>query len=153
MDLMHGHVVIDGQFVSQKISRIVEAIRDYSPELEVKWVPPLDRSPDQAAFAIIHNPPGGNSYVIFHVKTEDEFDERVLQRIIHNDGRSGHASRSEFEAWEQAQMLLKKQEYLDRMEEAQDIAKHVFQSHKNTYVVDKDLVIKEGIPFNAKRVK
>lgn len=152
VDLLHGHVVIDGQFVSQKVSRIVEAIHDYEPTLEVKWVPPLERSPGQAAFAIMHNPPDREPYVVFHVQTEDEFDERVLQRIIHNDGRNGHVTVSAYEAWEQTKRLLAKQEYLDRMEEAQDIAKHVFQSHKNTYVVNKDLTIKDGIPFNAKRL-
>lgn len=152
MNMLNGvdkHIVVDGQFVSQRISQIVQAIQEYSPELSVEWIPPGARTTDQPAFRIIHTPPGGQPYPIFHVKTEEEFNESILKRIIAGDSRNGTPQYSELEAWETAQNLLKRQKFLDAMEEANDVAHHILKSPKNTYKVSDDLVVKDGIPFNA----
>lgn len=143
VDLTQSHVFVDGHLVSAKVERIVRAIKDYEPELDVKWVPTAARSEGQAAFAIIHDAPGNAPYVLFYVKSEEEFDERVLYRIIHNDQRNGKTSLSELEAWEEAQKRVSQQAFLDQMEEANDIAAHVFRSHLNTYKVNDDLIIRD----------
>ena len=151
-DLDNAHVIVGDTFVSQRIVQLVEAIRDYSSELDVEWVPPRARRPGQAAFAIKHTPTNGNPpYVIKYVNSEEEFDERILMAIIQGDQRVNGAKISDFEAWEQAQSRLKKQKKLDEMEEAHDVALHVFKSPLNSYRVNKELLIKEGIPFNAHR--
>lgn len=142
VDLTQSHVFVDGQLVSAKIQRIVEAIRDYEPELDVQWIPPGARTEGQAAFAIIHRPVGHPSYVLFYVKSEEEFDERVLAKIIYNDQRNGKtATMSDLEAWEETQKRIQKQEYLDKMEEANDIAAFVAKTHLNRIRINKDLVI------------
>lgn len=148
----NSHIMVDGQFVSAKIERVVLAIKDYEPELEVKWIPPQHRKEGESAFAIIHDAPGNKPYVLFYVPTEEEFDERVLLRIIHNDQRNGKHKLSEFEAAEEAVKLVQKQEWLDQMEEAHDIAAHVLRTPLNTYKVNDNLIVKEGIPFNAARL-
>lgn len=132
-DLTQSHVFVDGQLVSNKVQNLILAIKDYEPELDVKWVPPAAREEGQAAYAIVHNHPQYGSYVLFYVMNDDEFDERVLLKIIANDQRNGSATYSEFEAWEKSQELIKKQEWLDKMEEAADIAKSVFKTHLNKY--------------------
>lgn len=148
--LGNSHVVIDGQFVSSRVSQVVEAINEYyGGEVQVKWVPPGARSEGQAAFAIEHHAPGQHPYVIFYVKTEEEFDIRVLHKLIFNDQRNGKTTLSELEAYDRAQAALRRQEFLDAMEEAGDIAYHILKSPKNTYKVNDDLVIREGIPFNT----
>lgn len=147
--LDNAHLMIDGQVVSAKISRIVEAIHDYEPALEVKWIPEHKRKEGDAAFAIIYNPPGADPYILFYVPKEEDFDERVLRKIIINDQRNGKTSISDLEAWEESQRLLKKQEYLDQLEEAHDIAAHILKSPLNTYKVNDNLVVKDGIPGNA----
>ncbi len=149
-DLGHGQVLIDGQFVSQKVSQVVQAMAEYDPRISVAWVPPGERVPGVAAFKIIYTPDDGNEpYVMFHVKDESEFDERQLARIIANDSsKRGGASISDFEAYEKALMRVKHQEWLDRLEEAGEIAKAVLASNKDTYKVNENLTIKEGIPFN-----
>lgn len=132
-DLTRSHVFIDGKLVSAKVSRIVEAITDYDPEFEVQYVPQEAREPGQAAFAVIHRPPGLPDYVCFYVMTEEEFDERVLMKLIMNDQRKNPLKLSELEAWEKTQQLLQHQKFLDEIEEANDIAKHVFRTHLNKY--------------------
>ena len=142
-DLTQSHVFVDGHLVSAKAQRIVQAIKDYEPELEVKWVPPAARTEGQAAYAIVHNAPGNGSYVLFYVQNDEDFDERVLARIIANDQRNGKANLSDYEAWETTRQLVAKQEYLDKMEEAKDIARFVAKTHLNTIRINKDLTIRD----------
>lgn len=148
--LIGGAEVIDGQFVSQKIRQIVDAIRDYCPEINVQWIPPTARKEGQAAYRLVHMPLGQEPYIMMVVRRDEDFTMDVLKRIIANDQRYGQTTTlSEYEAWEAAQKLVAKQEHLDRMEEAHDIAYHVLRTHKNTYKVNDDLIIKDGIPFNV----
>lgn len=151
MDLGNSHVMIDGQFVSARIERLVLAIKDYEPDIDVKWTPPGAREQGMAAYKIIYAPVGQSPFTLFHVASDEDFDERILMKIIANDQRNGQkATMSDLEAWEATQKLMAKQDYLDRMEEAQDIAKHVVGSPLNTYRVNNNLVIKGNMPFNAK---
>lgn len=144
VDLTRSHIFVDGHLVSAKIQRIIEAIRDYEPELDVQWIPPGQRSEGQAAFAIIHRPVGRPHYVLFYVKSEEEFDERVLSKIIYNDQRNGSRTLTELETWEETQRLLERQAYLDKMEEASDIARFVAKTHLNKIRINKDLIIHDN---------
>lgn len=150
--LANAHVMQGGHLVSGEISRIIEAIRQYEPELDVEWVPPAARREGQAAFAIVHRPRGGEDYVLFYVKDEADFDERVLRRIIYNDQRSGKQVYNEFAAAERARELVQQQKHADELEAAADVAAHILKSHKNTYKVSDDLIIKDGIPFNIAKI-
>lgn len=144
---------IDGQFVSQKVRQVVDAIREYEPTLEVQWLPPEVRG-NRAAYRIIHNPPGGQPYIIMVVRKDEQFDSSVLQRLIVNDNRFNTATTlSEIEALEAAEKLIAKQKFDDLMEEANDIAAHTLRTPMNTYRINKDLVFKDGIPFNAANLK
>lgn len=147
--LIGGAEIIDGQFVSQKVRQVVDAIREYSPEISVAWIPPNAREEGQAAYRLIHSPMGREPYIMMTVRRDEDMTPEVLKRIIASDQRNGTVSLSEYEAWEEAQRRVAKQAQLDAMEEANDIAYHVFRTHKNTYKVNDDLIIKDGIPFNA----
>lgn len=141
-------IYLDGQFVSERISQVVQAIREYSPELDVEWCPPNLRQLGQAAFKIIHRPDGGAPYVIFHVNTEEEFDARVLKRIIAGDQRNGQTTYSDLEAAEEAAKRVAHQRWVDELEEAHEIAQAVMKSNKSTYKVSDDLIIKDYLPGN-----
>lgn len=134
-DLTQSHVFVDGRLVSAKVERIVQAIQDYEPELEVQWIPPEAREQGQAAFAIIHRPVGKPAYVCFYVKDEDEFDERVLAKIIYNDQRNGARQMSELEAAEKTWKLLEHQKWLDELEQANDVARFAFRTKLNKFTV------------------
>lgn len=150
MGLPDRAVVRGDSVVSQRVAQIIEAIREYSPELDVQWIPPSERAATDPAFRIVHNPAGGEPYVVFHIKDESEFDLSVLKRIIAGDNRNGTLTYGEVEAAEKAAKLMARQRYLDEQEEMLDKMFHVFKSPLNTYRIDKDLIIKDGIPFNAK---
>lgn len=75
----------DGRFISAKVSRIVELIREYDHRLDVKWVPPNMRGANDPAFAITERLSDGREVVAFYIDSEEDFDERVLARIYEGD--------------------------------------------------------------------
>jgi hypothetical protein len=148
---LDGMVIVEGQFTSARVQRIVAAIKDYEPRLEVEWIPPSARREGQAAYRIVYNQDGLPPYILFHVTKDEDFDERVLYKIIANDQRTpnGKAKYSDLVAWEKTQELVGKQEYLDQMEEAKDMVKVFLRSKLNTFDFGNGVVLKEGIPGNA----
>lgn len=153
------HVVVGDHFVSAKVSQIVEAIHEYEPNIEVQFIPETARNvPGQRvlpAFKLVYHDPNGPDMILFHVEDESKFDIRVLQRIIMNDMRHKDSTKlkTDYEAWEESQRLIERQKHLDLIEEAADIAAHVLKSPLNDYRVNKDLRIKEGIPYNVAHIK
>lgn len=150
----NGQVIVDGQFTSAKAQRVIAAIKEYDPHIEVGWIPPPARRVDEQgnkepAFRISMEEPGKEPYVIFYVKDEDEFDIRVLFRIIQGDQRVNKVSISDIEAREQALKLIARQHWLEQLEAMNDIAFHAFKSPLHDYKINKDFRIKEGIPYNA----
>ena len=150
MAITHKAEVRDGHFVSQRVAQVIEAIREWEPEIEVQWIPPDARSAGDAAFRIMHYPAGREPYVIRHVKSEEEFDSRILYELMRGDQRNGALKLSDIEAAEAAAKAVAKQRARDEMEESIEKMYYVFRSKLNTYRLDKDTVIKDGIPFNAK---
>lgn len=143
----------DGQFVSQRVAQVIEAIHEYCPDIEVQWVPQGQRTgKDVAAFRLIHNIPNGEPYVIFHVKDEDEFDARVLKRLIMGDQRFGNGvTLSELEASEIAAKAVARQRFLDELEEANEIASAIIKSPKDTYKVNDNLIVHQSKRFTKKQ--
>lgn len=151
--MSNGMDLRDGRLVSQRVAQVIDAIREYAPEIDVMWLPPEVRQPNQAAFQIWFNPPGGQPYCFMHVKTEDEMNASVLQRIIAGDQRNGEIKYSELEAAEEAAKRVAFQKWQDERDEAIDIMQHILRTPLNTYKVSDDLIIKEGIPFNVAKPK
>lgn len=140
-DLPTEHV--DGSLISGKVSRVVEAIREYDPNLDVAWIPPAARAPGDAAFQIIHKRPDGTSYVAFMVQTEEEFDSRVLKRIMANDqAQRGGTTWSELQLDEMAKADLAKRRRKDAWDEAQDMAMHMMKSPLHNYKLPNGRVIR-----------
>lgn len=152
------HILVGEHFVNARVERIVQAIKDYDPFIDVDYLPIGAREHAEAggkivilpAFKIVYRPVGEPELVLFHVKNEDEFDERVLMRIIQNDNRNGAQTWNEFQALEEAQRRVQQIAEQDAMEEMHEMARSIIRTPLNKYVVNKDLVIKDGIPFNAK---
>lgn len=146
-------VAVDGNhIVSQKVIQVIEAIREYNHELDVEWIPPNARRPGQAAFRILHKPIGGEPYVIFHVATEEEFDARVLKRIIWNDASvNGKPRYSELEATEEAAKRVAHQVWMDELQEKSEMAHALMKTDKSVYKFNDDMIFVEGKPGNRAR--
>lgn len=120
----------DGSWVSEKVSRIVELIREYDHNLDVRWIPPRARKPGDAAFAIIEMTQDGPR-TAFLVQTEEEFDERVLARIYNADSRVHGDVTIRIDDMNRAQQALKQKEWLEQLEQAHDEARFMWRTGKH----------------------
>lgn len=51
-------------WVNDSYERVAIFVKEYDPELELGWIPPANREPDDLPFCIIHNHPNGTRQVI-----------------------------------------------------------------------------------------
>lgn len=123
----------DGHFVSDKHMRIAEIIKDYDPDLELVWIPPENRLPEDnnKEFAVTHRLPGKNPYIVFYVSA-DEVDERVLARLWSADNGNGSVL-NKIDAMNAAVEAVKLKEQMDYEEERSDLVKHILKSPRATY--------------------
>jgi hypothetical protein len=122
----------DGRFISSKVSRVVELIREYDHRLDVVWIPHDRRNPDEPAFAITESLSDGRKVVAFYVQDESEFDERVLERIILGDN-AHHDVQARVEAQNQAARAMALAKRREEVAAFADFARSVITSRKHTY--------------------
>lgn len=122
----------DGRFISAKVSRIVELVREYDNRLDVKWVPPDLRGADDPAFAITERLRDGSEVVAFYVQDESEFDERILQRIILGDN-AHHSVEARINAENAAAAAVAEKRRRDEVLDYADLARSMIVTGKHTY--------------------
>lgn len=122
----------DGHFISERVSRLVEIIRERWPVVDVKWIPPELRGVYDDAFLIVENLPDGRTVPIFRVKNEQEFDGSVLERLIQSDNANGNVHNA-IEAQNEAVRLIQKKLEKEQREEAHDLAGSILKSPLHTY--------------------
>lgn len=125
----------NGMFINAKISRVVELIREYDPRLDVMWIPPNQRGADDPAFAIVERLGDGRTVVAFYVQSEQEFDERVLERILLGDNTK-HDVQARVEAQNLAARAVAEARRREEVAAYADFARSVITSRKHTYSHD-----------------
>lgn len=110
-----------GMALSAEHTRIAELIKEYEPSLELAWIPPENRTINDAyPFAIIHRVQGFEPYVVMRL-TENEVDHRVLARLYAVDNSRGNVL-SMLELEEQARRQVLERKVQDDREEANELA-------------------------------
>jgi len=125
----------DGHFISAKVSRIVELIRQYDDRLDVAWVPPEYRQEGDAAFAITERIADGRTQVVMYVNSEEEMNESVLARIYESDVENNDVL-GKIEANNRAVRNAEALRRRDEMEEAHDLLHTVLKSPKHNFTHD-----------------
>jgi nucleoside-triphosphatase THEP1 len=131
----------DGSFVSEKVSRIIELIHEYSDKLEVRWIHPRERTNGEAAFIIVELCQDGKFRTAFTIQDEDDFDERILARIYAADQEKHGDVRIKIDDMNRARQALKAKEEAEQLEELNSITrfmigtpKHRVQLSKNKFI-------------------
>lgn len=122
----------DGSFISARVSRIVELIREYDHNLEVKWIPERMRRPDEPAFMITERLRDGKEVVAFYVQSEADFDERVLARIYEGDNAK-HDVQARVDAQNAAVARIREAKAAEEREQFADLVHSMVNSKKHTY--------------------
>lgn len=120
----------DGHFISERVSRVVEIIRETWPMLDVKWIPPEIREPGDAAFVIVERLPDGREVSVLHVQTEAEFDHRVLARIEQGDNSKGNVLEV-IEAEERALRRYQEKQLQEYIDEQNDFVQFVISGGRD----------------------
>lgn len=123
----------DGHFVSSRVVRLIEVIREKWPTLDVKWIPREMRSADDPAFLIVEKSQG-QEFPVFHIKDESEFDGTVIERLIQSDSQYTNVH-SDIEAHNEAIRLIASKIEDDMREERMEIIRYAIRSGKFNYTV------------------
>ncbi len=123
----------DGSFISEKVSRIAEIVRDYDPHIDVRWIRPGDRDPNDPAFALVSCVPGQQEYVIFYVQDEADFNGNVLERLYQADATKQGNILNALDARNKAVKAIQSNLHKERLEEAKELAYSILKSKKHTY--------------------
>lgn len=122
----------NGMFISAKISRIVELIREYDNNLDVKYIPPHMRRPDEAAFMITERLRDGREVVAFYVQSECDFDEDVLAKVYEADNAK-HDVQSVMESKNKAATAVRHAREREEREAHYDLMLSMINSKKHTF--------------------
>lgn len=121
----------EGYFVSDKWLRLSEILHDYNPDLELRWIPPANRSDGDRSrpYAIVHSPHGRPAYVVMFAGELDE-PQAILARIFAGDTSRNNVL-GNLDAKEAARQAFELHERADRMAELEDQARWFAGTHKN----------------------
>lgn len=123
----------DGSWVSEKVNRIIELVREYDPRLDVAWIPRDKRAASDPAFAILEHTADGRQHVVFYVQDESGMDGSVLERLYQTDAQKQGNLLSVIDARNAAVKAIAKKKYEDEMAERHDIAASIIRSPKARY--------------------
>lgn len=130
----------DGSWVAAKVVRTAEIIKDFFPNLEVRWLPKDKRAIDSDAFMIVEKCADGAELVAFTVRDESEFDERILERIIRADitkqknGPTGILE--DIDAHNASVKLMQAKQKQDALDEVKELSTSILGSPLNRYQHD-----------------
>lgn len=123
-----GFTVVDGQWVSEKFERLASLLQDYDPNLELRWIPPANRTrEDKEPFVIFDL--RSNTPVLF-AKEQDE-PHQILARLWGIDNKHTNVL-DKIEIEERAKKALEMKAWMDAKEEAADLAYFFKQSPLHT---------------------
>ena len=133
IDLSGVHLLSNDGALSAKHERVAQIIKDYDPNLELVYIPKVDRTTEKdhkEPFAVVHTHQGYR-YVVMTCR-EDEVDERLVARLFkHNIDENDVLGA--LEAEEAAKRLMEYQARMDEMEMKRDFAKSLIKSKKHYY--------------------
>jgi hypothetical protein len=124
----------DGHFISDRVSRTVELIRQYDSNLDVVWLPPERRdNPNDPEFYVVERMADGRTLPVFSIQSAEFMDERLLERIYETDALKQDDVLSAMDARNKAKRDMIMAEARDRELEYLEVAKSVLKSPKSRY--------------------
>lgn len=119
----------DGSLVERDVLNVVDKIRDYDPNIRVKYCDPARAEFGDAPYRIMELCPDGMERMIMSVWT---LDESVLERLVACDNRRTNVLRD----LEGNNLSVEKENhrrFREEMDEAADILHHYLASPKGRY--------------------
>jgi len=122
----------DGRFISARVSRIVELIREYDRRLNVVWIPPDRRGATDPAFAITERLSDGRVVIAFYVQNEESFNESVLARVYEGDTTRNDVQ-ARIDAKNKAARAIQARRHEEELADSLDFMATMFKTKKHTF--------------------
>ena len=124
-----GFTVVENRVVDAETERIASVIKDYDPNLELAWIPPENREPEDIyPFAVLANNADGTQSVVFRLK-DDEIDHRIIARLWEADNKNGNVL-DRIEASENARRLVDMKRQMDEIEERHELGEWMIKARE-----------------------
>lgn len=121
----------EGVFVSDKWLRLSEIIQDVDPYLELRWIPPANRSEKDKGkpYAIVHARPDQAPYIVMFA---GELDNPVaILAKLWTGNTAKHDVAANLDAMEKAQKAFELHIEMEKREQAMDEARWFMSTNKN----------------------
>lgn len=115
------------RWVSERFSILAEIVQEYDPALELRWIPPANRTrDDKKPYVVV------DTRTNYPVQYASELDnpQEVLISIIQSDNRN-ECVLTRLEASEAANRLFQMKEWNNKLEEAYEEVKFLMKSPLN----------------------
>lgn len=134
-----------GGFISSKMERLGEILKDYDPYLELRWIPPANRTAaDSLPYCVVDTRLSGAQSVVFYF-AESEPPEKVFAKIILGDSKHGDILQR-IEVEEQAAKAFRLKEQLEERMEMHDQFHFLATSRSNN-------IVNWGKDSNGKKIR
>lgn len=118
----------DGTWVDENFERLARVVQDYDHNLVLAWIPTDKRTrDDKKPYAVVDTRTGHP--VMYASELETPVD--ILERLFNADNNKGNVL-DRLEARENAEKALRMKEWIDRKDEANDMAKFFIKSPLHT---------------------
>lgn len=128
-------LVVDGNIVERDALRVVEAIKDYDPDLEVLCLDPNQAGINEAPFVICERRKTDGALV--RIMEAWSLDDRVLERIRLSDTARQNVLDDLVKKEEQRRLDLAKKAEEDSAEN-KDLVEHIVKNKKTSYTFKND---------------
>lgn len=129
-----------GEWVDENYERLARIIQDYDSHLELRWIPPSNRTrDDKKPYVVVDT--RTNSAVLYASELDTPTD--ILVSLATSDNAQGDVV-SRLEAQEIATKLLDHKKWIDELEEAKDKTNFLLNTNLHYAKVD-------GIKFDEHR--
>jgi hypothetical protein len=139
----------DGRLVDPGLMRLSEIIQDYDPWLELRWIPPEQRTrEDRAPYCVVDARDGKKEYIVFHfTEIEASNPADILARVFQADMQQGDIL-DRMEARNTAAKLMEMKEHMDTEDLKKDFAAFLMKTKKNYIRTDNPITGEKGIKFD-----
>lgn len=126
---------LDGLYTDQQ-RRVAAVIKDVFPSVRlIRMEPGHPQFNPEMPFALIDEPPIGNSYLITNVH-EAEIDHRLLARLMESNMHDPDSKVNKLQLLEMAHAALEAKREEEWRAEKKDILKSALKSNKHTWTHD-----------------
>lgn len=120
----------EGIFVSSKWLHLSEMLKDYNPQLELKWIPPQNRAPEDRlrCYVITHRDSNNKEYVVMYASELDQ-PEDIMGRVFANDMKHGDVQ-ARMDARNTAHKLFQMKAQEEELAEKEELSAWLVQTNK-----------------------